>query len=91
MHIGGYVLAIPHASRPTVCQFAVVSEFQHSMGPDLQNILRQSYGFLTIIPNLPSTYYRRLIYQAFYKKHNANSYVRLACKIVRLSEIVFVN
>jgi len=28
--------------------------------PDLQNILRQSYDYLTIMPKLPSTYDRRL-------------------------------
>ena len=31
-------------------------------GPDLQTILRQSYDYLTIMPNLRSTYDRRLIY-----------------------------
>jgi len=32
-------------------------------GPDLQNILRQSYGYLTIMAKLRLTYDRRLIYQ----------------------------
>jgi len=32
-------------------------------GPDLQNILRQSYDYLTIIPKLRSTYDGRLIYK----------------------------
>jgi len=31
-------------------------------GPDLQNILRQSYDYLTIMRKLLSTYDRRLIY-----------------------------
>ena len=32
-------------------------------GPDLQNILRQSYDYLTIMPKLRSTYDGRLIYK----------------------------
>ena len=31
------------------------------LGPDLQNILRQSYDYLTIMPKLRSTYDGRLI------------------------------
>jgi len=31
-------------------------------GPDLQNILQQSYDYLTITPKLRSTYDGRLIY-----------------------------
>jgi len=34
-----------------------------ALGPDLQNILRQSYDYLTIMPKLRSTYDRRLIYK----------------------------
>ena len=33
------------------------------LGPDLQHILRQSYDYLTIMPNLRSTYDRRLIFK----------------------------
>jgi len=33
------------------------------LGPNLQNILRQSYDFLTIMPMLHSTYDGRLIYK----------------------------
>ena len=33
------------------------------LGPNLQNILRQSYDFLTIMPMLRSTYDGRLIYK----------------------------
>jgi len=33
------------------------------LGPDLLNILRQSYDYLTIMPQLRSTYDGRLIYQ----------------------------
>jgi len=32
------------------------------LGPDLQNILRQSYDYLTIMPKLRSTHDGRLIY-----------------------------
>jgi len=39
--------------------------------PDLQNILRQSYDYLTIMPNLRSTYYGRQIYQASYEGRKA--------------------
>jgi len=35
-------------------------------GPDLQNILRQSYDYLTIIQKLRSTYDGRLIYKTSY-------------------------
>ena len=37
------------------------------LGPDLQNILRQSYDYLTIMPKLRSTYDGRLIYKTFYE------------------------
>jgi len=33
------------------------------LGPDLQNILRQSYDYLTIMTKLRSTYDGRLIYK----------------------------
>jgi len=33
------------------------------LGPDLQNVLRQSYDYLTIMPNLRSTYDGRRIYK----------------------------
>ena len=55
--------------------------------PDLQNFLLQSYDYLTIMPNLRSTYDGRLIYQTSYEKRSAKSYVRFTCKIVRSSEI----
>ena len=38
------------------------------LGPDLQNILRQSYDYLTIMPKLRSTYDGRLIYKTSYKE-----------------------
>ena len=37
------------------------------LGPNLQNILRQSYNFLTIMPMLRSTYDGRLIYKTSYE------------------------
>ena len=37
----------------------------------LQNILRQSYDYLTIMPNLRSTYDGRLIYNTSYNKWKA--------------------
>ena len=36
---------------------------QRNLGPDLQNISRQSYDYLTIMPKLRSTYDKRLIYE----------------------------
>ena len=39
--------------------------------PNLQNILRQSYDFLTIMPMLRSTYDGRLIYKTSYKGSKA--------------------
>ena len=40
-------------------------------GPDLQNILRQSYDYLTIMPKLRSTYDERLIYKTSYNEWKA--------------------
>ena len=40
-------------------------------GPDLQNILRQSYNYLTIMQKLRSTYDVCLIYQTSYKERKA--------------------
>ena len=48
-----------------------VSRYQKAktnLGPDLQNILRQSYDYLTIMPKLRSTYDRRLIYKTSYNE-----------------------
>ena len=56
--------------------------------PDLQNILRQSYDYLTIMPNLGLTYDRRLIHKTGFSR------VQFTCKIVKSSEIgpiVFVH
>ena len=42
-----------------------------NLGPDLQNILRQSYDYLTIMPKLRPTYDGRLIYQTSYEERKA--------------------
>jgi len=39
--------------------------------PDLQNILRQSYDYLSIMLKLQSTYDRRLIYKTSYERCEA--------------------
>ena len=41
------------------------------LGPDLQNVLRQSYDYLTIMPKLRSTYDGRLIYKTSYEERKA--------------------
>jgi len=38
------------------------------LGPDLQNILRQSYDYLTIMPKLRSTYDGCLRYKTSYEE-----------------------
>ena len=45
--------------------------FLTGQGPDLQNILRQSYDYLTIIPKLRWTYDGRLIYKTSYEERKA--------------------
>jgi len=49
-----------HSSAIFLGNDATVSQNQ---GPDLQNILRQSYDYLTIMPKIRSTYDRHLIYK----------------------------
>ena len=44
--------------------------FTMAQGPDLQNILRQSYD-MTIMPKLRLTYEGHLIYKTSYKGRNA--------------------
>jgi len=39
-----------------------------NQGPDLQNILRQSYDYLTIVPKLRSIYDRSLMYKTSYNE-----------------------
>ena len=60
-----------------------------AQGPDLQNILRQSYDYLTIMPKLRSTYDR--FTQNILQWMESFSRVRFTCQIVISSEITFVN
>jgi len=46
-------------------------------GPDLQNILRQSYDYLTIMPKLRSTYDGRLIYKNILRRAQCFSLANL--------------
>ena len=78
-----YVLTTPAAqSRATICtgQSRHVTRWIHTpihaasrmrrfttQRPDLQNILRQSYDYLTITPKLRSTYDGRLIYKTSFE------------------------
>jgi len=50
--------------------------------PDLQNTLRQSYDYLTIMPKLRSTYDGCLIYQTSYEERKAFLRYDLLAKIV---------
>ena len=43
----------------------------NDLEPDLQNIQRQSYDYLTIMPKLRSTYDGRLIYKTSYDGRTA--------------------
>ena len=43
----------------------------NNQGPDLPNILRQSYDYLTIMPKLRSTYDGRLFYKTSYSEWQA--------------------
>ena len=56
------------------------------LGPDLQNILQQSYDYLMIMPKL------RLAYDGliFYEKSFEQCKARFTFTIARLSEIVLV-
>ena len=50
-------------SSKIVVRYLVIQQ-----GPDLQNILRQTYDYLTIMPKLRSTYDVRLIYKTSYNE-----------------------
>jgi len=66
----------------TVVQLSVAG----NLGPDLQNILRQSYDYLKIMSKLRSTYDGRLIYQPSYEERNA--FVgTITCSIIRSCEV----
>ena len=59
----------------------------HKLGPDLQNILRQSYDNAIVTIDLQ----RITKLQNILRRMQGLSWVRLTCKIVRSSEIVFVH
>jgi len=42
--------------------------YKEDLGPDLQNILRQSYDYLMIVPKLRSTSNGQLIYKTSYER-----------------------
>jgi len=52
-----------------------------NQGPDLENILRLSYDYLTIIPILRSTYDGRIIYQTSYEGRKAFLSYNLLAKL----------
>jgi len=62
------ITSVVEASRFETTAAAAASS---QLGPDLQNILRQSYDYLTIMPKLRSTYDKRLIYKTSYEGRKA--------------------
>ena len=58
--------SVPLMHKAVALQEQVAVSGKNDLAPDLQNILRQSYDYLTIIPKLRSTYGRRLIYKTAY-------------------------
>jgi len=62
-------------------------EIFHVQGPDLQNILRQSYDNAKVTIDLRRT----SNLQNILRRTQGFSYVQFTCKIVRSSKIVFVN
>jgi len=63
--LSGLVCSLYTVDDPTLSQLPA------DMGPDLQNILRHSYDYLTIMPTLRSTYDGRLIYKTSYEGRKA--------------------
>ena len=57
-------------------------------GPNLLNILRQSYEYLTIFPKLRSTCDGRLIYKTSHEGRKAFLRYRFTYKVVRSFETV---
>jgi len=55
----------------TIATFMWRPFLNQNLGPDLQNILQQSYDCLTIMPKLRSTYDRRLIHKTSYEGRKA--------------------
>jgi len=81
VYAGKHVLSVQHTSHadvPTARTSTRTEQLQvHEprsvvqQRPDLQNILRQSYDYLTIMPKLRSTYDGRLIYKTSYNEWKA--------------------
>ena len=70
--LGAEVLGLTDHVLRRVCTHAHAGEKTWSdQGPDLQNILRQSYDYLTIMPRLRSTYDGHLIYKTAYNEWKA--------------------
>ena len=61
---------LPSHRRP-IRELHSVGGTSTDLAPDLQNILRQSCDYLTIMPNLRSTYDRRLIRKTSYEGRKA--------------------
>jgi len=62
--------AIPAPSLLVECVIRRETVKAKMQGPDLQNILRQSYDYLTIMRKLRSTHDGRLIYKTSYEGRN---------------------
>ena len=56
---------------PAYTVSTLMADFHVNLRPDLQNILRQSYNYLTIKPKLRSTYNGHLIYRTSYEGYKA--------------------
>ena len=76
--IGKHSCSFNDSTRVCVCVFKWIvrsdlfsTHIRQRQGPDLQNILRQSYDYRTIMPKLRSTYDGRLIYMTSYGEHKA--------------------
>jgi len=62
------IAEVSNAISPFFFHMTYTSNESKTLGPDLQNILRQSYDYLTIMPKLRSTYDGRLIYRTSYEE-----------------------
>ena len=63
-----------HGCELTLTDHGAGPNLGRNLGPDLQNILQQSYDYLTIMPKLRITidlYDRRLIYETSYEGRKA--------------------
>ena len=73
-HTSVYFFTLMMSFVALFCIFSVrsVRPFVHVRWPDLQNISRQSYDYLTIMPpKLRSTYDGRIVYQTSYEERKA--------------------